>query len=208
MAYPCLGPKKIALLKSPYLMVLLLSLISVTLSSPTDPLTITHYQGIDDRKDTLTQHSSNQLNLHRRQASLAWGPVTVGNLKLTLTNPHVGYAGPKYPSAEHVNFHVDRKDAGPRGTYSSVVNMHIVTDTNKKDGSVCLYAWDSVTDTTVFDQCADEIGDAITQCVAAIKDFVDTLLRNANFVASVAVGIALVAALTATLAAVGVAGVA
>ena len=54
--------------------------------------------------------------LQLRQAGLAWGPVAVANPKLYLTNPHTGYAGPKFPSAEHVNFHVDRADAGPRGT--------------------------------------------------------------------------------------------
>ena len=41
-------------------------------------------------------------NLLQRAAGLAWGPIYIGNLKLTLTNPHDGYAGPKFPNANHV----------------------------------------------------------------------------------------------------------
>ena len=122
--------------------------------------------------------------LQPRQAGLAWGPVTVANLKLYLTNPHIGYAGPKFPSAEHVNFHVDRADGGPRGTYSSVVNMHIVRHGPAGDDGVseCLYAWDSVTKKVVFDECAEEYLAVMRKCVQAVKDFVDALVKNANFV--------------------------
>lgn len=56
-------------------------------------------------------------------AGLSWGPVYVGNLKLYLTNPHVGYAGPKFPYAEHVNFRVDRKVNS--WSYTPVANYHI-----------------------------------------------------------------------------------
>ncbi|KAL8819065.1 MAG: hypothetical protein Q9223_002424 [Gallowayella weberi] len=140
-------------------------------------------------------------SLSTRQAGLAWGPISAGNLKLYLTNPHTGYAGPKFPSAEHVNFHVDKKDTGPRGTYSEVVNMHIVKYSTAGSDDSCLYAWDSVTKKTVFDECldSDEFQQIIQKGVQAIKGFVDTLLRNANFLASVAVGIALAVALTAVL---------
>ncbi|KAI4209001.1 MAG: hypothetical protein LQ351_008023 [Letrouitia transgressa] len=148
------------------------------------------------------EDSSSPLHLPKRQAGLAWGPVYIGNLKLTLTNPHDGYAGPKFPMANHVNFHVDRQDPGPRGTYSPVVNLHIVkyapggaTDV----GGNCLYVWDSVTGATVFDNCFDEFGDAIAEGVAAIKAFVDTLLQNADAIAYVAVLAALAAALVAAI---------
>ncbi|KAL8676195.1 MAG: hypothetical protein Q9186_007267 [Xanthomendoza sp. 1 TL-2023] len=140
-------------------------------------------------------------SLSIRQAGLAWGPISAGNLKLYLTNPHTGYAGPKFPSAERVNFHVDKKDAGPRGTYSEVVNMHIVKYSNVGSDNSCLYAWDSVTKKTVFDECldSDEFQPVIRKGVQAIKEFVDVLLRNANLLPSIAVGIALVVALTAVL---------
>ncbi|KAI4266976.1 MAG: hypothetical protein LQ337_008585 [Flavoplaca oasis] len=135
--------------------------------------------------------------LQPRQAGLAWGPVTVANLKLYLTNPHIGYAGPKFPSAEHVNFHIDRADAGPRGTYSSVVNMHIVKYglAGNEDGSGCIYAWDSVTKKVVFDECADEYLAVMRKCVQAVKDFVDALVKNANFVVRATMTVALAALL-------------
>ena len=46
----------------------------------------------------------------------------VCNLKLSLTNPHDGYAGPTFPSANHVNFHVD-KIVSPGNSYVAVVNF-------------------------------------------------------------------------------------
>ncbi|KAL8893761.1 MAG: hypothetical protein Q9192_004953 [Flavoplaca navasiana] len=135
--------------------------------------------------------------LQPRQAGLAWGPVTVANLKLYLTNPHIGYAGPKFPSAEHVNFLVDRADAGPRGTYSSVVNMHIVKygPAGDDDGSGCIYAWDSVAKKVVFDECVDQYLAVMRKCVQAVKDFVDALVKNANFVVRATMTVALAALL-------------
>ena len=169
-------------------------------------------------------------NLLTRQAGLAWGPIKIGNLKLSLTNPHNGYAGPKFPNANHVNFHVDKKDEGPRNTYSEVVNMHIVKysrssngggswkkrnvealetlegrdDLEKRGGENCLYAWDSVTKVVVFDSCFDDFTDAIGEAVGAIKDFVDELLKNADLLAYIVIVAALIAALTAAIASLGV----
>ena len=139
--------------------------------------------------------------LKRASAELYWGPVYIGNLKLSLTNPHEGYAGPKFPWANHVNFHVDKKDDGPRGTYSAVVNLHIVKYTN--GDSQCLYAWDSVTKKVVFDKCFDDFAEAIPEAVGAIKDFVHDLLKDANFWASIVIIGALVVALAACLASLG-----
>ncbi|KAG8533260.1 uncharacterized protein KY384_002043 [Bacidia gigantensis] len=164
-------------------------------------------------------------NLVARSAGLLWGPVNVGNLKLSLTNPHEGYAGPKFPNANHVNFHVDRQDPGPRGTYTAVVNMHIVKYSRsglgggggswkreqlaKRDGELCLYAWDSVTDTVVYDNCFDDdIMDAIGEAVGAIKDFVDELLRNADTIAYLVIIAALTAALIAAISSLAVVAVA
>jgi hypothetical protein len=135
----------------------------------------------------------------RESAKLYWGPVYIGNLKLTLTNPHVGYAGPRFPNANHVNFHVDKK--APKNKWTAVVNMHIVKYT--RGGKFCLYSWDSVTSKVVFDNCFDSLLPAIKKCVEAIKDFVDTLLKNANWIASIAIIAALVVVLVAALTSLG-----
>src|SRR5205823_1424923 len=109
-----------------------------------------------------------------------------------------GYAGPKFPNTNHVNFHVDKKSDDPGATYVEVVNMHIVRYSS--DGvNTCLYAWDSVTGTTVFDSCFDDWSTALKECVDAIKGFVDTLLKNADVIASIAILVALGAALLAML---------
>jgi hypothetical protein len=140
----------------------------------------------------------------RESAGLRWGPVNIGNLKLYLTNPHMGFAGPKFPNANHVNFHVDKE--GARKSYTSVVNMHIVKYSS--GGKSCLYIWDSVTRTTVFDNCFDDFSKAIPRGVQAIKDFVDSLLRNADFFASIVIIGALVVAVAAAIASLGVVAVA
>jgi hypothetical protein len=134
-------------------------------------------------------------DLLKRQAGLYWGPIYIGNLKLYLTNSHSGYAGPKFPNAAHVNFHVDKQAA--KGKYTSVVNMHIVKYT--QSGKFCLYAWDSVTKKTVFDKCFDSIVPAISACVSAIKNTVDDIIKAANFIAAIAIIAALIFALTAAL---------
>ena len=147
-----------------------------------------------------TEFSSTLTKRTGDSAGLLWGPVFVGNLKLSLTNVHSGPVGPRFPgSVPHVNFHVDKQKTGPRGGYSRVVNMHMVV--YESAGRQCLYAWDSVRDATVFDNCFDNLSDALSAGVNAIKAFVDTLLRNADAIASVAIiaalGVALLAALAA-----------
>jgi hypothetical protein len=143
-------------------------------------------------------------DLQQRSAGLFWGPVYIGNLKLSLTNPHIGYAGPKFPKASHVNFHVDKEAA--KNSYEEVVNLHIVKYSSGEKS--CLYMWDSVTKTTIFDNCFNDFTKAIPEAVQAAKNFVDSLLRNADFIASVVIIGALVVALAAALASLGVVAVA
>jgi hypothetical protein len=142
--------------------------------------------------------------LHKREAGLAWGPVYIGNLKLYLTKPHNGYAGPKFLNANHVNFHVDKK--APKNSWVKVVNMHIVKYT--RPGRFCLYVWDSITKKVVFDSCFNNFGTAIVEAVGAIKKFVDALLRAADFIAAVVIIAALAVALLAALTSLGAVAVA
>lgn len=136
----------------------------------------------------------------RQSAGLYWGPVYVGNLKMYLTNPHNGWAGPKFPNANHINFHVDKKAVRP--PYTPVVNLHIVRYSS--GGRSCLYMWDSETKTVIFDNCFDDWTRAIPEGVQAAKQFVDSLLRNADAIAAVVIVGALVVALAAAIASLGV----
>ena len=102
-------------------------------------------------------------------AGLRWGPYYVGALKLSITNPHTGYAGPKFATAPHINVHVDRK-AG--SGYKQVVNLYVVKYTKAR--RQCLYMWDSKSRKTVFDKCFDDFGDAAREAVETAKQVVDT----------------------------------
>lgn len=146
-------------------------------------------------------------DLLKRSAELFWGPIYIGNLKLYLTNPHMGYAGPRFPNANHINFHVDKKLEGPRGKYGPVVNMHIVKYENAKT-SQCLYIWESETKKVVFDSCFDDFTDGIKEGVKAVKDFVSDLLKDADWIASFAIIAALVVALIAAITALGAVAIA
>jgi hypothetical protein len=139
----------------------------------------------------------------RESAGLLWGPVIIGNLRLYVTKPHDGYAGPKFSMANHVNFHVDKKGPGPKVTWPEVVNLHIVKYSSG-GGRVCLYMWDSVTRKVVFDNCFDDFGTAARQAAQVAKQYVDDLLSTAG--ATVAILAALVVALVQAIGGLGVAG--
>ena len=85
--------------------------------------------------------------------------------------------------------------------------MHIVRYT--RSGQTCLYAWDSlsVTKQVVFDPCFDDYGTAISEAVQVIKDFANALLQTADFVAGVAIVVALAVALVAVLGSLAVVAV-
>lgn len=128
-------------------------------------------------------------------AGLAWGPYEVSPLKLYITKPHFGYAGPKVGNAPHINAHVDRK--GARNKYVPVVNLHVVK--YNQAGKQCLYMWDSVSKKVVFDKCFDNFREAAKEGVEAAKEVVDKVMDGVGFVAkiaaTVALGVALVAAI-------------
>jgi len=136
-------------------------------------------------------------------AGLRWGPYEVGPLKLYITNPHTGYAGPKFGVAPHINVHVDRK--AERNKYKEVVNLHVVKYT--KGGKQCLYMWDSKSGKTVFDKCFDNYKDAAKDAVKTAKEVVDAVMEGVGFVAKIAAMVALGVALLAALLLGGLTGV-
>lgn len=116
-------------------------------------------------------------------AELAWGPVTAGNLKFYMTNVHIGWAGPKFPSktTPHANFHIDKKKPNGRG-YNEVANYHIVK--YQKNKKVCVYIYDSVKKKTVMDSCGDSWTSVGKKAASATKSFAKTALDNADYLAS------------------------
>ena len=147
-----------------------------------------------DMPNLVTKDLEDSTDLLKRSneggAGLRWGPFNVGILKLYLTNEHQGPCGPKFPyNVPHYNFHVDRlKPApNPKQEYKFVVNAHIVKYTS--GGRNCLYIWDSETKTTILDKCFDNFNDALAEGISAVKRTVDTVLKNAGVVASVALTI-------------------
>lgn len=115
-------------------------------------------------------------------ANLAWGPVDIGNLRFKMTNPHNGWAGPKFPNANHVNFHVEKKSGR---SYKSVANYHIVKYSS--GSSNCMYIYESHSRSVVLDQCFNSWRSAVTESAKAMKAFSKTLLDNANWIATIAI---------------------
>jgi hypothetical protein len=178
-----------------FLVFLAFSCFSLVATVPTN---LESLDSVPQKRDPLISDGSE--DIEKRSAGLLFGPHNVGNLKIYLTNPHVGPAGPKFPSAEHVNLHVDRK--APRNTYVEVVNLHIVNYSHA--GKFCLYVWDSVSKKTVFDSCFDALTHAATEGVKAIKNFIGSLLKAADFFAAILIIAALGVALAAAIASLGV----
>ncbi|KAJ9657493.1 hypothetical protein H2198_004254 [Neophaeococcomyces mojaviensis] len=137
-------------------------------------------------------------------AGLRWGPYEVGPLKLYITNPHTGYAGPKFNNAPHINVHVDRK--AERNQYKEVVNLHVVKYT--RAGKHCLYMWDSKSGKTIFDKCFDNFEDAAKEGVETAKEVVDAVMEGVGFLAKIAATVALGIALIAAILLSGLTGVA
>jgi len=122
------------------------------------------------------------------QAGLMWGPVYVGNLKLYLTNPHFGYAGPKVGNTLHVNFHVDRKitlqsvpsqpiepceiEPDERG-FQALANFHISKYIS--NSKVCAYVWESRRNYTVVDYCNDNWLNAAQTSVNIMNAYIEAL---------------------------------
>ncbi|MCJ1275891.1 hypothetical protein MMC21_003696 [Puttea exsequens] len=198
-------------LKHLLLLLLAYSLTVSVLSAPADTGTLFTSNTRDlARREAISQlvpfigHSESPSEISKREsAELYWGPKYVGNLKLTITNPHVGYAGPKFPNANHINVHVDKKGPPPREKYVPVVNLHVVKYSSG-ESSNCLYMWDSETKAVVFDSCFDDFTDAIGDAVKAVKETVEDVLENADFLAKIIVIGALVAALIAVISSLGV----
>ena len=117
-------------------------------------------------------------------AGLAWGPVTVGNLQFKVSNVHYGYAGPKVGNADHFNVYVDRKDS--RGQYTiRVANYHV--STSNTGNSWCVYVWDSVSEKTILDACSNDPMTLAQQAASAIRSTLQTLLSNADWIATTAI---------------------
>lgn len=145
----------------------------------------------------------------KRQAGLSVGPLYIGNLKVSLTNPHFGWAGPAYPGIIHVNLHVDKEGPPPKKAYVPVFNLHIVYDNSTPDHP-CLYIYDSVTKTVLIHSCFNDFSDlqAAAQAAVSTGDFLKELLDAADLTASVVIVAALAAAVVVamgSLAAVAVA---
>ena len=117
-------------------------------------------------------------SLSLQSAGLAFGPVTIGNLKIYVTNPHTGYIpGLNLSGITHVNFHVDNVD-----TKKPILNYHIV-----KYGNNCLYVYDSVSNKEIINNCFNNWSNAATSVVSAAKTTISKMYPEANWIAKAAI---------------------
>lgn len=115
-----------------------------------------------------------------KSAGLAWGPVTVGNIKLYMTNPHMGYVPGFTGQVSHINFHVDNAK-----TKKPIINYHIVKYKNGK--RECIYVYDSVSDKVIINKCFNGWTDAAAAIVEAVKSAVQAVLSEADWIATLAI---------------------
>lgn len=157
-----MGPSaknRVSMTSLSFFLVLAFACLSFVAAAPTDAAGITlrdsgkHYatsinsRGLSESVDTPLPHEVEGVvipksvddDLEKREsAGLFWGPKTIGNLRLYVTNPHFGPVGTRFPKgANHVNFHVDIK--GTRNDWPELVNLHIVR--YSRAASECLYIW-------------------------------------------------------------------
>lgn len=143
-------------------------------------MTTAAFAGTNENVDVSLQTAlSDDEAIEPQSAGLAWGPVTVGNIKLSITNPHTGYV-PGLGNAEHINFHADNVK-----TKKPILNYHIVKYTSGT--STCLYVYDSVSKKVVFNNCFKSWTDAVGAVVESVKSAVSAVLSEADWLATIAI---------------------
>lgn len=115
-----------------------------------------------------------------RSAGLAWGPVTVGNVRLYMTNVHSGPVPGLSGNVSHVNFHADNAK-----TKKPILNYHIVKYTS--GNSECLYVYDSVSRKVIINNCYNGWTAAAGAVVSAVQSAVKAVLSEADWLATAAI---------------------
>lgn len=124
-----------------------------------------------------------------KSAGLAWGPVTIGNVKLYMTNPHTGIVpGFGNTAVSHINFHADNTKTG-----KPIINYHIVKYSS--GDSECLYVYDSVAKKEVFNNCFKNWTDAAGAVIESVKSALSAILSEADFIASALIWAAVIVVL-------------
>ena len=138
---------------------------------------------------SVSNEGSANTDISTLSAGLAWGPVIVGNIQFSMTNPHKGNVGP-YGWIEHINLHIRNVK-----TKKEIANYHLFKGINQ-EGRECFIAWDSVTKTTVFQHCDnDGWTNAVTEFAKFVQGAVSDVLDQADFWATVVIGGLLIVAI-------------
>lgn len=124
--------------------------------------------------------NSTENMLESKSAGLAWGPVTVGNVKLYMTNQHTGSVPGFSGSVSHVNFHADNATTGKQ-----ILNYHIVKYTS--GSSSCLYVYDSVSKKVIINKCFKSWTDSVSAVVESVKSALKAVLSEADWLATAAI---------------------
>lgn len=115
-------------------------------------------------------------------AGVLFGPITVGNLKIAITNPHIGHAGPKVGRTLHINYLMWMK-AG--SGFRTVANYHI--SAYARPNKLCVYVWESKSDSTIYDSCSDDFNRAARQAMEAIRRFTMKHIEYGNWLVRLAI---------------------
>lgn len=109
-------------------------------------------------------------------AGVAWGPVSIGPYNIWVTNPHWGWAGPKFQNALHTNVRVNQN--GPKNGHTDRINLHVVPYTHGSQR--CWYIYDSISKTVILDTCLDDWGKALVEAENAANNFIENFFKDKN----------------------------
>lgn len=139
-------------------------------------------------KATMEPLSADSKVVASKSAGLAWGPVTVGNVKLYMTNPHTGFVPGLNISCEHINFHADNAT-----TKKPILNYHIVK--YKSGNSECLYVYDSVSKQEIIKTCFPNWTSAVGAVVESVKSALKAILSEADWIATATIWAVIIVAM-------------
>lgn len=154
---------------------------SDTTNSGDDPLPSDTSSGNEDSSGDGSRDDTGEtaLVLAAGGAGLLW-QVDVGvspdKYMLSVTNPHQGWCGPKFPSPDtwHVNFHVDKYNGSLRRPFTdAVANFHV--HQYSQGTQQYFYVYESESKQSVFDNCFGDVDTARRQVVNAMKNAAENI---------------------------------
>ena len=129
------------------------------------------------------QNNIYEVTTYANSSGLYWGPVTIGDIQLKITEPHSHPFGKfRYP-VEHINLHIEKIKSN--GKLKPIANYHIAKYIQNQ--KTCIYVYDSVSRTTLIDRCDMDWKDTVKSLVKSVSSVVSKVSSEGNWIAKAAI---------------------